>query len=101
MSSPPVDLETFRRLDLRLATVEAVSSLLEDLAVATVRCPEPVEALVPASCLPAEAAGLRVVVALGLRPLAIGDRRLTAALATAEGTLVRITADLPDGARLA
>ena len=99
--NPPIDLETFRRLDLRLATVDSVFVLLDDLAVATVRCPEPVEALVPASCLPAETAGLRVVVALGLRPLAIGERRLTAALATAGGTLVRIAADLPDGSRLA
>lgn len=98
--SRPVDLDVFRRLDLRVGTVLSVSPLLEDLAAVAVLCPETLEALVPFSCLPPDPAGARVVVAVGLRPLAIGARRFTAILATAEGSLVQVAAEISDGSRL-
>ena len=65
---PPVEIEQFRKLDLRVGTVASVRPhpSITSLSILTVLLDEPVEVLTPTSLAAGKAAGVRVVVAAGL-----------------------------------
>jgi hypothetical protein len=103
---PPIEIEQFRKLDLRAGTVAAVRRhpALAGLAIVAVRLDEETEALAPSSLVQGLEPGSRVVVALGLHPLSAGGLRFTACLVPAAGrggtALPRIAAEIPDGSLL-
>ena len=104
---PPIEIERFRKLDLRVGTVTGVRRhpSVHDLAILTVLLDEPEEVLAPASQAPDEVAGARVMVAAGLYPLSVGGLRFTRCLApvTSPGgvtTSPAVKAEIPDGSRL-
>lgn len=102
----PIEIEHFRKLDLRVGTVLTVRRhpALEDLSIVAVRLEEETEALAPSSLAQGLEPGSRVVVALGLHPLSAGGLRFTACLMPAAGrggvTIPRIAAEIPDGSAL-
>ncbi|HEX6899335.1 MAG TPA: hypothetical protein VF789_06455 [Thermoanaerobaculia bacterium] len=102
----PIEIECFRKLDLRVGTVTAIRShpALEGLAIVGLRLDEEAEALAPSSLVQGLQPGSRVVVALGLHPLSAGGLRFTACLmpvAGREGTIIpKITVEIPDGSAL-
>ena len=102
----PIEIEHFRKLDLRVGTVIAIRRLpaLEGLSIVRVRLDEEAEALAPSSLVQGLEPGSRVVAALGLHPLSVGGLRFTACLMPAAGrgetTIPKITVEIPDGSRL-
>lgn len=103
---PPIEIEHFRKLDLRVGTVTTVRRhpALEGLSITSVRLDGDVEALAPSSLVQGLEPGSRVVVACGLHPLSAGGLRFTACLMPAAGpggaAIPRITAEIPQGSRL-
>lgn len=101
-----ISFDTFRHLNLQKGTVLQSTTLpgLSALSAVTVRTEEQVEALVPASVLPAQAAGLEVLVVTGLHPLVVGERRFTSYLLAlyneTEVAPLQLKATVPDGKRL-
>lgn len=100
MSGRPVGIDVFRRLCLRVGTVQATEPLLGDLASVTVQLDAPIEALAPTSCLPPEIVGRKVVLATRLHPLKVGGRSFTASLIAINGLIPEITSEIPDGSFL-
>src|SRR5262249_29686614 len=101
---PPIDIDHFRKLDLRVGTVTAVRRhpSIGDLSILTVLLDEAVEVLAPASLTEGYAPGSRVVVATGLHTLSAGDLRFNGCLApvTIQGESAaspRVAAKIPDG----
>lgn len=104
---PPIDIERFRKLDLRVGTVTAVRRhpSIPDLSILNVLLDQPVEVLAPASLAAGKASGERIVVAAGLYPLTAGGLRFTHCLmpVTAPGGVTAspaVIAEIPDGSRL-
>ena len=104
---PFLDLDRFRRLDLRVGTVAAVRRhpSIADLAVLTVQLGEPVEVLATAPLAAGASPGARVVVAAGRHPLSIGGERFTGCLMTVVGpdgspAAFHVQEPIPDGSRL-
>ena len=94
----PVEIEQFRKLDLRVGTVTAVRHhpSIGDLLILTVGLDELVEVLAPAALAAGLALGSRVIVASGLHPLSVPGARFTRCLAASP----RVAAPIPDGSRL-
>ncbi|HYK02235.1 MAG TPA: hypothetical protein VE974_10795 [Thermoanaerobaculia bacterium] len=75
---PLIELGDFQHLDLRIGTVVEVQRLDSmDLVAANIEAGERVAALLPASTAARLAAGSRVVVAVGLHPLAVSGAKHT------------------------
>ncbi|HEY0557286.1 MAG TPA: hypothetical protein VGG20_23725 [Thermoanaerobaculia bacterium] len=96
---PQIQIEEFRKLDLRVGTLTAARPhpSIQGLSILTVHLDEPVEVLSPASIASGHAPGERVVVATGLHPLLAGGLRFTRYLIPLAG---QVTAQIPDGSRL-
>ncbi len=104
---PPIDIEHFRKLDLRVGTVTAIRQhpAIGHLSILTVALDEPVEVLAAASQVAGKEPGARVVVAAGLHALSAGGLRFTCCLApvaiSGESTASpQVAAPIPDGSRL-
>ncbi len=105
MNRSQISAHDFGRLDLRVGTVvECQPLVLAGLSRVTVRLEEQVEALAPSAVLPPELSGRRVIVAIGLHPLHVGDETYTCCLLTGDGggeeTLIVDSDAIPDGSRL-
>jgi methionyl-tRNA synthetase len=105
---PSIDIERFRKLDLRVGTITAVRRhpLIPDLVLLTVLLEQPADVLAPAALAADKAPGDRVVVAAGLYPLTARGLRFTHCLMpvrTPGGATVSPTviAEIADGRRLA
>ena len=102
----PIEIEHFRKLDLRVGTVLTVRHhpTLEDLSIVEVRLEEETAALAPSSLAQGLEPGSRIVVVVGLHPLSAGGLRFTACLMPVAGrggaAIPRITAEIPDGSAL-
>jgi hypothetical protein len=94
---PLIELDDFQHLDLRIGTVVELHRLHPlDLIGAAIEAGERVAALLPASTASRLAAGSRVVVALGLHPLAVHG-------ATYTGSVIAVLLDeigVADGSRV-
>ena len=103
---PPIEIEQFQKLDLRVGTVTAVRGhpSIPDLILLTVLLDQPIEVLAPAALAAGKSSGDRVVVAAGLYPLTADGLRFTYCLlpVRAGGVTVSpaVTAAIPDGRRL-
>lgn len=94
---PPIAPETFQKLDLRVGTLLSVRTLPAPTAVAvlTVRVESIIEVLAAPSASVALDAGDKVVVAVNLHSLTVGELHFTATLVGGP-----VEPQLPDGARL-
>jgi hypothetical protein len=96
---PPIQIEQFRKLNLRVGTLTAARShpSVQGLTILTVHLDESVEVLSPASLASGHKPGEQVVVATGLHPLVAGGFLFTRYLIPLAG---QVTAQIPDGSRL-
>lgn len=104
---PPVELEHFRKLDLRVGTVSSARAhpAMAGLSILTVLLEEPAEVLAPASFAEGSMLGSRVVVAIGLHPLSAGGLRFTGCLVPVKASngkaiSATVAAPIPNGSRL-
>jgi hypothetical protein len=102
----PIEIERFRKLDLRVGSVLAIRRhpVLADLSIVTVELDPAVDALVPSSSIRRLELGSQVIVARALHPLSTADLRLTACLVATSGadglSVPVVSAELPGGSRL-
>lgn len=104
---PPIEIEHFRKLDLRVGTISSVRHhpSIGGLSILSVLLDKRVEVLAPASLAEGHAPGSRVVVASGLHALSAGGLHFTCCLApvTIPGGSTaspQVAAQIPDGSRL-